>query len=43
MKEKSNTFSKFKEFKDKTEGEIGKKVYYLQTDNRGEYTSHEFS
>ena len=38
MKEKSDTFSKFKEFKDIDEGEVRKKVYYLLTDNRGEYT-----
>ncbi|KAE8665979.1 tir-nbs resistance protein [Hibiscus syriacus] len=43
MKEKSDTFSKFKEFRDSAEGEVGKKICYLRTDNRGEYRSSEFS
>ncbi|CAL8099452.1 unnamed protein product [Prunus armeniaca] len=45
MKEKSDTFSKFKEFKEFkeiVEGEVGKKIVYLRTDNGGEYTSNEF-
>ncbi|KAE8669333.1 hypothetical protein F3Y22_tig00112249pilonHSYRG00290 [Hibiscus syriacus] len=43
MKEKSDTFSKFKEFRDSAEGEVGKKICCLRTDNRGEYRSNEFS
>ncbi|KAE8705491.1 PLAC8 family protein [Hibiscus syriacus] len=43
MKEKSDTFSKFKEFIDSAEGEVGKKIWCLRTDNRGEYRSNEFS
>ncbi|KAE8732274.1 hypothetical protein F3Y22_tig00002237pilonHSYRG01326 [Hibiscus syriacus] len=43
MKEKSITFSKFKEFRDSAEGEVGKKIYCLRTDNGGEYRSNEFS
>ncbi|KAE8675430.1 putative RING/U-box superfamily protein [Hibiscus syriacus] len=43
MKEKSDTFSKFKEFRDSAEGEVGKKICCLRTDNGGEYISNEFS
>ncbi|KAE8687090.1 Beta-galactosidase 15 [Hibiscus syriacus] len=43
MKEKSDTFSNFKEFRDSAEGEVGKKICYLRTDNGGEYRSNEFS
>ncbi|KAE8734204.1 PLAC8 family protein [Hibiscus syriacus] len=43
MKEKSDTFSKFKVFRDSTEGEVGKKICCLRTDNGGEYRSNEFS
>ena len=43
MKEKSETFSKFKEFKEIVEGEVGKKICCIRTDNGGEYTSNEFS
>ena len=43
MKEKSDTFSKFKEFKESAEGEVGKKIGCLRTDNGGEYSSSEFS
>ena len=42
MKEKSDTFSKFKEFRETIEGEVGKKIICLRTDNGGEYTSNEF-
>ena len=31
MKEKFNTFSKFKEFRESTEGEVGKKIHCVQT------------
>ncbi|KAE8662552.1 hypothetical protein F3Y22_tig00113302pilonHSYRG00055 [Hibiscus syriacus] len=43
MKEKSDTFSKFKEFRNSAEGEVGKKICCLRTDNGGEYRSNEFS
>ncbi|KAE8694951.1 hypothetical protein F3Y22_tig00110761pilonHSYRG00036 [Hibiscus syriacus] len=43
MKEKYDIFSKFKEFRDSAEGEVGKNIYCLRTDNRGEYRSNEFS
>ena len=43
MKEKSDTFSKFKEFRKLVEGRVGKKICYLRTDNGGEYSSSEFS
>jgi len=41
MKETSEVLSKFKEFQEKVEGELHKKIC-LCTDNRGEYTSKEF-
>ncbi|KAM2723556.1 hypothetical protein EV1_026500 [Malus domestica] len=43
VKEKSDTFSKFKEFRESAEGEVGKKIRCLRTDNGGEYSSREFS
>ena len=43
MKEKSDTFSKFKEFRESAEGEVGKKIRCLRTDNGGEYSSSGFS
>jgi transposase InsO family protein len=43
QKEKSETFSKFQEFTSAAEVEIGEKIRYLRIDNRGEYTSNEFS
>ncbi|KAE8711941.1 Detected protein of unknown function [Hibiscus syriacus] len=43
MKEKSDAFSKFKEFRDSAEGEVGKKICCLCTDNIGEYKSNKFS
>lgn len=43
MKEKSDTFSKFKEFREIVEGKMGKKIICLRTDNGGEYTSNKFS
>lgn len=33
MKEKYETFMKFKEFKEKIEGELNKKIQCLRTDN----------
>ena len=43
MKEKSETFTKFKEFKKKIEGELDKKIQCLRTDNGREYLSNEFT
>ena len=43
MKEKFETFDKFKEFKEIIEGEVDKKIQCLQTDNGREYTSNKFS
>lgn len=43
MKEKSEAFNKFKEFKDKVETKVGNKIKFLRTDNGGEYTSDEFN
>ena len=42
MKEKSDTFSKFQEFKMMVEGEVGAKIRCLRSDNGGEHTSDEF-
>lgn len=43
MKEKSETFTKFKEFKEAVEGEVGRKIQCLRTDKGGEYMSDEFA
>jgi transposase InsO family protein len=43
IKEKSETFLKFKEFKEKVEGELDMKIKCLGTDNGKEYLSNEFS
>ena len=43
MKEKSEAFNKFQQFKEAVEKEVGRKVQCLRTDNEGEYTSAEFS
>ena len=43
MKEKFEALSKFKEFKEMVEKEVDQKIRCLRTDNRGEYTSDEFS
>jgi transposase InsO family protein len=43
MKAKSETLSKFKEFREKVESKFNKKIRCLRTDNGGEYTSDEFS
>lgn len=42
MKEKSETISKFIEFKEKVEKETGRRIQCLLTDNGGEYTSNDF-
>lgn len=43
MKEKSETFTKFKEFKEKVEGELNKEIKCIRTDNGREYLSNEFT
>ena len=43
MKEKSDTFSVFKQFKRKIEGELRRRIRCLRTDNGGEFTSNEFA
>lgn len=43
MKEKFDTFLKFKEFKDISVEEVEKKVCCLQTNNERTYTSRKFS
>lgn len=43
LKEKSEVFSKFKEFKEKVEREVDHKLRCLRKDNGGEFTSEEFS
>ncbi|CAA7020014.1 unnamed protein product [Microthlaspi erraticum] len=42
VKEKSEVFSKFQEFKVTVEGELGRKIKTLRTDNGGEFMSNEF-
>ncbi len=42
MQKKSETYSKFCEFKALVEKESGKKVKALRSDNGGEYVSNEF-
>ena len=43
MKHKSETFEKFKEFQNKVENQLGKKIKALRSDRGGEYLSYEFS
>jgi transposase InsO family protein len=43
MKNKSETFEKFKEFHNEVENQCGKKIKTLRSDRGGEYLSHEFS
>ena len=43
MKEKSEVFTKFKEFKKKIEGELNMKILCLRTDSGREYLSNEFT
>ena len=42
LKNKSELFSKFKEFKALVENQIGKKIKVLRTDNGGEFCEKEF-
>lgn len=43
MKEKSETLSKFKEFKEKVESDLNMKIWCLYTNNGREYIPHEFN
>ncbi|TQD95075.1 hypothetical protein C1H46_019343 [Malus baccata] len=43
MKQKSEVFAKFKEWKTEAENQTGRKIKYLRSDNGGEYTSNEFT
>nr|DAD23742.1 TPA_asm: hypothetical protein HUJ06_025205 [Nelumbo nucifera] len=43
MRQKSETLSKFNEFRKVAVAEVGKRIRCLRTDNGGEYTSGEFS
>ena len=42
MKQKSETFEKFKEFQNEVENHRDKKIKFLRSDRGGEYLSHEF-
>ncbi len=42
MKEKSEVFDKFKQFKAQVENELGRKIRSIRTDNGGEYCSAKF-
>ena len=43
LKEKSETFDKFKIFKNIVENEFGVKIKFLRLDKGGEFTSNEFN
>ena len=43
MKQKSETFEKFKEFQNEVENHHERKIKFLRSDHGGEYLSHEFS
>ena len=43
LKEKSETFKKFKIFKNRVENELGEKIKSLRLDGGGEFTSKEFN
>ena len=42
-RQKSNTFEKFKEYKNEVENQLGKKIKVLRFDRGGEYLSIEFN
>ena len=42
MKQKSETFEKFKEFQSEVENHRNKKIKFLRSDRGGEYLSYEF-
>jgi hypothetical protein len=43
MRQKSETFEKFKEFQNEVENHRNRKIKFLRSDRGGEYLSHEFS
>ena len=43
MNKKDQTFTKFCEFKELVEKQLGNKVNAIQSDNSGEYVSNEFN
>ena len=43
MRHKSETFEKYKEFRNEVENQRGKRIKALRSDRGGEYLSHEFS
>ena len=43
MRHKSETFDKFKEFKNEVENQLNKKIKVLRSDRGGEYLSIEFT
>jgi len=42
MRDKSETFEKFKEFQNEVENQLGKTIKLLRSDHGGEYMSQEF-
>ena len=42
MRHKSESFEKFKEFKNEVQNHLGKSINILRSDRGGEYLSHEF-
>jgi len=42
MRNKSESFEKFKEFQNEVQNQLGKTIKFLQPDRGGEYLSHEF-
>jgi hypothetical protein len=42
MRHESESFDKFKEFKNKVENQLNKKIKVLHSDRGGEYLSYEF-
>ena len=43
MRNKAESFKKFKEFQNEVQNHTSKKIKFLRLDHRGEYLSHEFS
>jgi hypothetical protein len=43
MRNKAESFEKFKEFQNEVQNHIGKTIKFLRSDRGGEYLSHEFS
>ena len=42
MRNKSESFEKFKEFQNEVQNQLGKTIKFLWSDRGGEYLSHEF-